>query len=332
MARNYNNICLKKDLPLNIAMDIKDFPLPSRNPVVAADGHPIPLLYWPASGQARALVHLCHGMGEHAGRYEELALKLNLAGYHVYAHDHRGHGPATSPADLGHYADDDGWHKVTSDVVAVQQHIAALHPDLPRYLFGHSMGSFIAQGALVRHPGELNLAGLILCGSTRDPLLKVRAMQSLVGLEKRLVGSRAPSRLMGTLTFKAFSRKVKGRTTEFDWLSHDAEAVAAYMADPCCGFDCSTSLWEDLAGGLAELQAKGALERIPAELPILIMGGAEDPVSDCGKGLKRLAAAYTRSHHTQVTLALLPSMRHEPLNETRRDEVHNLVVDWLTHH
>ena len=50
---------------------------------------------WPVPNP-RAVVQLAHGVGEHAGRYAQLARELNAAGYTVYADDHRGHGQTGS--------------------------------------------------------------------------------------------------------------------------------------------------------------------------------------------------------------------------------------------
>ncbi|MEO9587440.1 MAG: alpha/beta fold hydrolase, partial [Marinobacter sp.] len=108
------------------------------------DHHRIPLLSWAAETPSAVLV-IAHGMAEHAARYQPLALWLNQQGVSVIAIQHRGHGPHCPETDLGHYADHKGWQKVVDDLQQVVVHARKQHPDLPLTLFGHSMGSFIAQ-------------------------------------------------------------------------------------------------------------------------------------------------------------------------------------------
>lgn len=306
---------------------------PDSNPVTAfieaTDGHQIPLLQWQPGSPAKAAVHICHGMSEHANRYQPLAETLTSLGYAVFAHNHRGHGSNTASEDLGHYADNDGWVKVTGDVITVQHFIRSQHPAIPQFLLGHSMGSFIAQGALANANGELGFAGLVLSGSGRDPVLKLTAFRAIVASQRWLKGERSKSSMIHTLTFGAFARTVKNRQTDFDWISHDNEAVARYVADPLCGFDCTTRLWQDLATGLAQLQHPETLSAIPLKLPILVMSGDEDPVGDFGKGVQRLVSAYRATGHQAVTLKLLPGLRHEPFNEVNRTDVYRILTQWL---
>ncbi|TIL70104.1 MAG: alpha/beta hydrolase, partial [Mesorhizobium sp.] len=73
-----------------------------------------------AEGRPRAVVQINHGLAEHAARYVRFATFLGECGFHVYAHDHRGHGATKAPdAPLGTFAKVDGGAKVIADVAAV---------------------------------------------------------------------------------------------------------------------------------------------------------------------------------------------------------------------
>src|SRR5579863_3461741 len=119
------------------------------------DGHVVFTRAWRPETPPRAVVQIVHGLAEHSARYARLADALTTAGYAVYAHDHRGHGPTCPPADLGFFADAGGWRRLLDDIDAVAERIAAEHPGLPRVFLGHSMGSFLGQTYLAERGREL---------------------------------------------------------------------------------------------------------------------------------------------------------------------------------
>jgi alpha-beta hydrolase superfamily lysophospholipase len=294
----------------------------------AGDGHSIPLRIWhpPPEIAVSAVVQVLHGLGEHVGRYERFATACNDNGYAVVGHDHRGHGVAGESPEPGHFADRSGWNKVVQDALMVQRFASGHWPQLPLVLFGHSMGSYIAQSLVARQPGATR--ALILSASTfgsRRQLLLGRVLARLVMLRS---GGRSKSALLNRLGLGNFNRRFAPARTEFDWLSRDASEVDKYVADSLCGFPMSNGLWADLLGGLLEVTSLRRLRRIPATLPILISGGEDDPVGG-RSGQRRLAEAYVRTGHTKVTLKLYPQGRHEMLNETNRDEFTRDVLRWI---
>ena len=291
----------------------------------AIDGRPIPVQIWkPANGEPRCVVQVLHGLSEHAGRYARFGKAAGETGIAVVAHDHRGHG--SQAKRLGHFADDDGWRKVLGDVTRVQEFIRENHSGTPIVLLGHSMGSFIAQASVMRSNAEL--AGLILSGSAFGSRLRIRVARLVAGLEIWRHGVRAPSDLMNKLNFQAFNKAFEPARTEFDWLSSDDEEVDRYIADPLCGTIASGGLWRDLTGGLLEIMSVASLRRIPATLPVLITGGAKDPVGGL-RGMTRLSKAYESSGHGNVTLKIYPDARHEILNETNRETVTRNLLAWI---
>ena len=294
----------------------------------AEDGHRIRVYRWypdPATSP-RAIMHIFHGLGEHAARYERFACACNENGLVVVAHNHRGHADTAEVA--GHFADREGWDKVIADALAVQEQLVAEFPDIPVVLFGHSMGSFIAQSFVMRHPSKVSL--LILSGSAFASRVEARLARAVASL-LALFGRRSKSRLLDRLGFGAFNKAFAPARTDFDWLSRDDAEVDRYLADPHCGGKFSNQLWKDLMGGLLEITSADAIASIPADLPILILGGQVDPVGGV-KGLTRLADVYRQTGHADVTLTIYDGGRHEMLNETNRDEVTSDVVRWIDSH
>ena len=291
----------------------------------AGDKHRIELFEWqPATGSPTCLIQLLHGLGEHAGRYDRFARACNEQQIAVIAHNHRGHG--NSP-HAGHYADEDGWDKVIADVKTVRAEVAGRYPGLSTFLFGHSMGSFIAQCFAMRHDG--GFAGLILSGSNlaaRSTVLPAHVAARAIALA---MGGRSKNRFLNHAGLGKLNRRFDPARTKVDWLSRDEAEVDRYLADPLCGGDLSNQLWVDLTGGILEISSLRAIALVDQHLPILMLGGEDDPVGG-REGLQQLARAYQETGHDELSLTLYPEGRHEMLNETNRDEVTRDILAWIS--
>jgi alpha-beta hydrolase superfamily lysophospholipase len=281
--------------------------------------------WFPLSGP-RAVVMLSHGMAEHSGRYARLGAALTEAGFALYAHDQRGHGRTAANGVLGHYADRDGWNKVVGDLASLSASIGQRHPGVPVVLLGHSMGSYIAQAYLLHHSASVQ--GAVLSGSNFQPVLLYRSAAVIARLERWRQGATGRSAIIELLSFGSFNKAFKPVRTPFDWLSRDQQEVDKYVSDPLCGFRCTNQFWLDMLGGLQQISKKSSLAQIDKTLPILIIGGECDPVSE-GRRLKDLAGALTDTDHALVTLKLYPQARHEILNETNREAVTRDLLAWL---
>ena len=280
---------------------------------------------WLPDAAPQAVVQIVHGLAEHAGRYARLAAALSNRGYAVYANDLRGHGrTAKTAADLGFLAEHDGWNKCVGDLWQLNRQIAARHPGLPIVLFGHSMGSFLAQQLIIAR-GE-GFAGAVLSGSNgRRPVLAAIAL-GLARLERLRLGSRGRSALLHAAFFASFNRPFRPARTLFDWLSRDPVEVDKYIADPLCGFGSTTQLYIDLLEALGEMATPARQTQIPKQLPVYIFNGARDPVAT---NIGRLVAAYQSAGLKNVTYKAYPDGRHESLNEINRDEVTRDLITWL---
>lgn len=282
----------------------------------------------PAATGARGIVLICHGLAEHSRRYHGFAQALAAHGYHVYAHDHRGHGETSAPdAALGLFARQDGIAKVVADVMAMRDRAVGEYPGLPVILFGHSMGGLIALNVVTEHPQAFH--ALAVWNSNFNPGLAGRFAQGVLYLEQMLKGSDVPSLILPKATFAAWGRAIPGHRTAFDWLSHDPKEVDAYIADPLCGFDASVSMWRDIF----RLTFAGAdpdrLSRLPQRLPVYLVGGAEDPATNKGREIRWLGQRMLDVGMTDVETTVYENMRHETLNEIGREKAIADFVGWL---
>ena len=154
---------------------------------------------WSPDDAPRAVIQIAHGLAEHSARYERVAQALTAAGYVVAASDHRGHGPKCPPADLGYFADSDGWRACLTDLEAVAHQLRRDYPGLPVVFFGHSMGSFMGQTYIAEHGAEL--AAAVLSGTS--------------GPAPAILADRAQARRVRALAPRPARQQQAGRSAAF---------------------------------------------------------------------------------------------------------------------
>jgi alpha-beta hydrolase superfamily lysophospholipase len=279
--------------------------------VSSSDGARIATSAWTdVDGEPRGAVQIAHGLAEHAARYERFATALNRAGFLAFATDHRGHG-RTGRDQLGDFGAV-GFDGLIADVAQYGAAIAADHPGVPLFLFGHSMGSFAAQSVITDHSDQY--AGVVLSGSTALDVLAAGMAES-----------------EGPAGLEAFNVGFEHRTG-YEWLSRDEVEVDLYVADPWCGFDLPDEMVPSLFAPAGRLADPAVLAGIRSDLPVLATSGSDDPLAGGGQLVELLGQRYRDAGVTDVTVTVYPGARHEILNETNRDEVTDDIVGWLTRH
>ena len=103
----------------------------------------------------------------------------------------------------------------------------------------------------------------------------------------------------------------------------------AYVADPHCGFACSTATWIEVLDALGRIAIPDLQRRIRKDLPIYIFSGARDAANGNTSGLVQLLGAYQRAGLREVSHRFYEGARHEVLNETNRDEVTRDLLSFL---
>ncbi|MGE4155427.1 MAG: alpha/beta fold hydrolase [Hydrogenophaga sp.] len=264
------------------------------------------------TGTPAGVVQIAHGLAEHGERYDRFAKALNAAGFVVHAVDHRGHG-RTANRHLGDFGAA-GFGGLIADVAQFGNALRAQHGSLPLFLFGHSMGSFAAQAAILDHASTWS--GVVLSGSTALDMLAA----GMASAPKD-----APAGL------EAFNAGFEHRTG-YEWLSRDDAEVDAYIADPWCGWDVPDDVIPSLFAPAARLADPTVLAGIRHDLPLLIASGDADPLAGGGSLIQLLGQRYRDAGIADVTVKLYPAARHEILNETIRDEVTADMVAWLHAH
>ncbi len=278
--------------------------------------------------EVKAIIHIAHGMVEHAYRYSRFARELCKSGYAVYSHDIRGHGyTEAEDAPQGVFANSNGFQTILKD----QNDVVALakdrHPNKAIICFGHSLGSIINLNFALRYPKMVN--ALACWNSGIETGILPRASNIILSIESLFRNPNLPSLIAWKLSFGAWNSKFKPNRTDFDWLSQDENEVDLYVNDPLCGFEASISMWRDILKGVFYAGNKKNLAKINKHLPVHILGGSSDPCTNHGKDMEKLSEKLKKNGVLDVTSYILQSTRHESLNEINRDETTKQFIDWL---
>ena len=292
-----------------------------------SDGAFVAVYTWLPEQAPKAVLHIVHGMAEHACRYDNFAQEACKKGFVVVASDHRGHGKTGAKSGLmGYLADGDGFGRVVDDQKEINAEIQQQYPGLPVVIVGHSFGSFVTQEYIERY--GTTVTAVVLIGSAGpNPSVSVGSM--LANLNCTFKGRKSAAKFMNALVFGSYNSRVKNPHTAFDWLSRDEKEVKKYIDDEYCGFVCTAGFFQDFMRGLKRIHTQAALAGVPSGLPILITAGAEDPVSNGGKTLKTLYRLYQDMGMQDVVLKLYENARHEVLNETNKEEVTADILEWI---
>ncbi|MBR3690472.1 MAG: lysophospholipase [Eggerthellaceae bacterium] len=285
--------------------------------------------WWlPVAAKPRAIVQLIHGMSEHIGRYDQFASFLVSCGFAVCGHDHIGHGRSvSSPEEFGCLPAKQGASIMVADAQRLRQIAAERFPGLKHFVFGHSMGSFVARSLVSKH-GQ-GLAGAIICGTGNQALALSKAGNALANLLCKLRGPRSTSSLIHNMAIGAYAKAIKDAKTPNDWLSHDEKLVESYALDPLCGYMFSVSGYAALTKLTGEVVTPACAAGVPKDLPLLYIAGEQDPVGDCGKGVRAAARLVRSAGVNDVELIMYADMRHEILNEFGKEKVYADVLEWL---
>ncbi|MBR6173051.1 MAG: alpha/beta hydrolase [Eubacterium sp.] len=279
------------------------------------------------------IVQLIHGMVEYIDRYEEFAEYLADQGYIVVGHDHLGHGKSVcTEDDYGFFADDHPAIVLMQDIHRLRMGTSARYPELPYYMLGHSMGSYILRRYLASQ-GE-GLAGAIIMGTGQVPDVATSAGLALIKAEAKKNGWRYRSEKVEKLTFGGAYKQfdLTGEDPSRSWLSKNEENVREYYRNPLSGFRFTLNGYYVLLSTVRFDNQKKNVAAIPKDLPILIVSGEDDPVGDMGKGVKKVYQSFVKAGIRDVSCNLFPGDRHEILNETDRNEVYAYILDWLKEH
>ncbi len=276
-------------------------------------------IYVPAC-EPKGIIQLIHGFGEHSRRYFHMIVAFMDAGYIVAADDHVGHGKTAVVNDSWGDWGEKGAHTMMEDEHILTGLVKKMYPDLPYFLFGHSMGSFIARDYIGKYGDEL--AGVTLCGTCGAlPSLRetIAALEAAVAEGK---GDESDPNFTGMLFGFMFSRIEEPVQLGNEWICHSPWVQKDHAADPFDAFTKPTNNRSLLyfCEMMDCIQGTEWAEKVPAALPIYNIGGDLDPVGNWGEGVYQTTNWLAATGH-KVTTKLYSGYRHEIHNydEIKRD-------------
>lgn len=276
-------------------------------------------------GTVKGVVVLSHGMAEHKERYETFLQYLAENGYVAVIHDHRGHGKSIKSAeDLGYFYTTD-ISGIVADLHQMVVQMKAEYPGVPVYLFSHSMGTLVARNYLKKYDGEIEK--LVLCGPpTANPAAGMGIF--LNRLITRFKGEKHRSAFQNGLATGAFNKKF-GAEGPNAWLCTDPEMVKKYNENPLCGYCFTNNGFYNLFRLQKEAFTKDGWQMKNAELPILLIAGADDPVIADEKKFYQLEDFLKERGYKNVQAKLYEGKRHELLNEIGKEQIFADVLKFL---
>lgn len=268
------------------------------------------------------IVQISHGMAENKERYKDFMKYLSAKGYIVVIHDHRGHGKSVLKSDdLGYF--NSNRNILVEELYQVTTYIKELYPNLKITLFAHSMGSLVARLYIQKYDNMIDK--LILCGApTYNPFSKMGSL--LADILGKIKGEKYRSNFINKLVFKNHN---KNYDVPNSWICSDEKIVNEYNKSNYCGFIFTIDGFKMLFYMMRTVFKKNLYKVKNKALPILLIGGMDDPVIGGKKKFNHLCDFLKDVGYLNLKGKLYPNMRHEILNEKCNNTVYEDILAFL---
>ena len=274
----------------------------------------------------KAVVMDSHGMCEYIERYEDFAEFLCNNDIAFCGHDHIGHGNSVSSNEmLGFFGNERGYINMVRDIHRMADIVKLQFADVPRFLIGHSMGSFLARIYLSKYSD--NFRGAVFTG-TAGGISGAAPLRQFIDMAIRKQGEMHRLKFGTRLAFGIFNLRTENHRTKDDWLSRDDANVDKFLADPKCNFMFTAAGYRDLLNSLNICNSPAVIENTPKNIPLLFLSGGMDPVGEYGSGVRNAARKYLNCG-CNVTLRIYREARHELLFELNRKEVMKDIMQFI---
>lgn len=262
-----------------------------------------------------------HGMRSYSRVYESFALDLLEKGYSVMLYDQAGHGRSVGEGEsFGTFAAKDGDVVLTKDLESAVSLMRKRFRHMPLFLYGHSLGSFVARTYIAAFPDGVD--GAIFSGSAERMEFSFFAKRKLKKLAKK--EGRKPSAAMEKLMLGDYHEKFK---EPGGWVTTNPAAISGN--DPLAGHPMCADAFYDMAQLLLFISSDNWLDNIPKGMPMLFLSGARDPLGGMGEGIKALVEDMTDRDASDVSYRIYEGEKHETLGSLSDAKVRLDIIEWL---
>lgn len=264
------------------------------------DGMKLSGYLWKPEGKPKALINLVHGFGEYMERYNHWAMRFVEKGYVVHSIDNRGHGK--SDGKRGHVDKHDDF---LNDIDVLVKESKKLYPDLPQFIYGHSMGGNIVSNYILKR--ETDFKGAVLS----SPWLKLSFTPSTLTI------------FFARILQKLYPKFTQESKLDVKGISHDSNVVSDYLKDPLIHGKISARMFLEIYNaGLWAIANSGKLT-----LPVLIQHGTGDNVTSYKASKEFFENA--KKQGLDVEYKEWKGLYHELHNEKEKDEIFDFVHHWM---
>lgn len=287
-------------------------------------------IIWTPTLPVKAIVQISHGMVEHIERYENIALELNKYGILVCGNDDLGHGKSIVDKNhYGYFAAKNASQILIDDTHTLTNKIKEQYPNIPYYIMGHSMGSFIVRSYIQNNSDELS--GAIIIGSTHKSgltMVLAKFLTAIIAFYHH--GYFYRSKFLEKITIGNLNKHFEeGKENPRCWISSDETIIKAYQNDPLMNFRFTCNAYDALFTLIKRAGTKKYNKNIRQNLPLLIMSGKDDPIGNFGKSIYKLESLYKMVGIKNIKIKLYNGMRHEILNENEKIFVINDIMQFI---
>lgn len=295
----------------------------------SADGKTkIHALKWIPDSEIRAVLQISHGMLEHIERYDDFAVYMAEQGILTVGNDHLGHGSSlVSEENRGYFHENDGNKALLEDMYTLLNIIKEEYPNIPYFILGHSMGSFLTRQFITIHNNEIN--GVIISGTGQQSLGRIKFGIFVTKIIASVKGWKHRSKLVDFLVLGGNNNKFKPARTKFDWLTRDDDIVDDYISDSRITFIFTLNGFYNMFYGILKMNEQENLKNVTKELPMIFLSGEMDPVGNFGKDVSKAFDIYKNLGMKNITMKLYKGDRHEILNELDREQVYEDILLWI---
>ena len=281
---------------------------------------------WIPENEVKGILQVAHGMLEHIDRYDNFANFMASNGIVVAGNDHLGHGSSVlSEEDRGFFSQVDGNKTVIEDIRVLSEILKEEYRDLPFFILGHSMGSFLLRQYISIYN---DLDGALIVGTGFQPYALVKSGLLICKVMATFKGWRYRSKFVNQLAIGGNNKHFEPSKTKSDWLTRDEQIVDDYIKDKRIDFIFTLNAFYYMFKGMLYLYHKDYMNKVPKNLPIILLSGGQDPVGNFGKDVRKLYDAY-KIRVTDVTINLYNDDRHEILNELDKENVYEDILNWI---